>query len=234
MPSAHQQGTGAQSVGAVASLSVPFGSNVTAGRTILAGVITYPSAGSTPRTHAVTGGGTYTGGAPRITGVTGDTSPAGEISYAHNATGGATTVTVTPSANAVMAMVIEEVSGVKNQAPVSTATGNTSSASPATGTLSLGGLTCFLFGVVTQNGGATTITPNTGGGWAQIFEDEDVTEMPINGQYRAATNTNQTAAWTFGASRAQLCVAAAFEDSAAAAAASLPPFLPPMRHMLVR
>lgn len=217
MAAAHVQSTGLQSTGAVASLSKAFTSNVTGGNFIGAAVASFPSTGGSPRTHTVADGiGNSLTSAIRNTGVSGETAVAIEVYGKVNITGGASTMTVTPNNNAYMCLSITEVSGLDTASSTAhkTASADETDSSPSSGNLDTTS-TCFMLGATTHNGTDTTITPDTGGGWATAFEDEDTSEMPLNAQWKIAASGANPASWTLGANRNTANVAAAWIEAAA-------------------
>jgi hypothetical protein len=207
MAAAFVQGTGIQSVGSVASVGKAFTSNVTAGNSIIVGGVT---ATADMPAGSVTGGGTYT----RDVILQRATNERAAKFHAHSATGGATTVTLDATGSDVQSIEIEEVSGLDTAGTVVTASGsNASSGNPVTGNLVTSG-NCYVSGVMTNGAGsATTMTP--GGTYNQVFEDEDVTDMPINGMYKIVAAGTYTADWTMNAARSWVCVAAAYPEATA-------------------
>lgn len=191
------QGTGVESAGAVASLARAYGSNVTAGNVLMVGIATFRSAGSGATISSVTD--TLSNSWARCVEATFNSVGSGDDSVCiaiwatqSIAAGGACTVTVTPNANAFMGIVIAEASNVARPTTGVTATG--AGGTGADSGSQTGATNTLFFGIVTHDDATTrTITP--GASQTQIFEDETINGMPVNGTYRITSGTiNST--WT--------------------------------------
>ena len=216
MAVAFVQGTGSQSSGSVASLSKAFASNVTAGNSIAVGGI---SNSVLLGTGSVTDslGNTYT----RQVAVDGiSAGRAASCGYlVDNITGGACTVTVDPTGSDFISMVIAEFSGTETTGSIDgNGTFNAGSGTTlTTSTFTMAGGTNgngAIFAAMEQNGTTTTLTAAQ----TEIFEAEDATNMPINGQYQTnvAAGSGKSATWTLGAGRSATAFAFGIKSGAAA------------------
>ena len=195
----HVQGTGGESSGAVTSLAIAFSSNVVAGRTLLAGVVGFKSNASNAAITTVEDslGNTWTELVELTTNNvgSGDDSVVISIWAAERiATGGACTVTATPDSAQFMGMVIAEVFRITHPLSDVAATG-AGGTTADTGNLTTTDL-AYIFGIATHDDSTTrVITP--GGSQTQIFEDEAITGMPVNGTYRIEpTAGDYNSTWT--------------------------------------
>lgn len=217
MAAAFVQGTGLQSSGSVASLSKAFTSNVSFGTLLIAATIgnngTRHGASSCAddRSNAYTRDVNFTDPGVALT--------QGCVYSAQSGSAGACTVTLTPTGgNDFVSMGIAEFSGMFRTSPLdTTATGNGSSTSPASGTLTTS-QTDVIVGVMSFDGSNTAI--GVGGSYNLIFEDEDTTDMPISSEYRI-TSADVTASFTLGASRAWIVSAAAYKEAPVSLAPTL-------------
>jgi hypothetical protein len=210
MANSHVQGTGVQG-GNVTSLSKAYTSNVTAGNLLVVGIIGNKSAAAPTFTGTPPSGNSNTF-LQRVTNLSPSGTSRADVWSAKNCNGGATTILVTPSASSFISLGIAEDSGADTTAPEgNTGTGGATSTAPATGTITVATAGEIIYGVVSQEGSTATIT--VAGGGTEIFENESVTNMPINWQWKIVS-VNSTVSWTLGSSQPWLCAAAAFKAGA--------------------
>jgi len=152
MPVARVQCSAAGNGNSASGRTQAFTSNVTAGNAIVVCVSTYNS-GTLTVTVTDSLGNTYSQAGSYSTNVVNRVS----IWYAVNITGGACTVTVTPSASAYMDICVIEYSGVKTSSPVSSTTGTTGTS----GTYAPGTLTVATAGSVAIGVAGVTANTNT-------------------------------------------------------------------------
>jgi hypothetical protein len=128
---------------------------------------------------------------------------------APNCVGGAShSVTLTPSAAAFISMGIMETAGGATSSPQDGSGAtlvNSNTNAPSTGSVTTSQINDLIFGCLTQNGSPATLTP--GANYTQAYENESVTNMPINFQYDLDVDSSQVCDWSMGASR--LCAAGA-------------------------
>lgn len=198
MSVAFVQGTGVQSVGSVASVSKAFASNVGSGNLIWVGAV---SSADTLGTTVMSDGlsNSYT----RAVQVNGVSAGRGESAsyYAKNITGGACTVTLTPTSSDFVSIAIAEFSGCDTTSPLDgtpgTQNSGTNAPTTSTWTSTANGV---IVGVTEQNESSTTITEAD----TLIYENENVTNaMPLNAEYRLdnSPGAGKSCSWTYGASR---------------------------------
>lgn len=177
------------------SVAPAFDSNVTAGNLLVALFSSFQGVG----TPSVTGGGTWAfadahddGGNNQVEGWA-----------APNATGGATTVTINlPGAGAAITGSILEISGAPTSSPVAQ---TNSAASPSTTSVSSGAITTtqavtLLLAAMTHDGVSLSITPDTGAGWTEDYDQENNDTLQcFNGVHipKSATGT-YSHTWTIG------------------------------------
>lgn len=211
------QSTGVQSVGSVASVSKAFSSNVVAGSLISVSGVTSNAdmpAGSVTDTQ----GNVYSQDRIQQRSANERTALFSTVASAS----GPLTVTVDCTGSDVQSIGISEFSPdsgfvwstvAATRLETSNQGTGTSGASQATGNLVTSD-TDVIVGVLTH--GDVTETLNVGSGFAQLFEDEDATDMPINFEYRISAPGTYTANWTSGTSLTPgwCCVGAAYKQTA--------------------
>jgi hypothetical protein len=219
MAAAYVQGTGLQSSGSVASLSKAFTSNVTAGNLIVVGGV--GNGETLLTTGSATDGllNTYTRDINRADAGAQTTQCA--IYSAPVTTGGACTVTLDPTGSDFVDIAIAEFSGMDiSGTRLDTSNfGDANGTNAATGNL-VTSTTTAIVGILSHSDGTVTLTP--GASFAEIFEDQDATDMPFNCEYRIAAAGTYTANWT-NSSVTYVCVAAAYKQGTATT--SIPPSL---------
>jgi hypothetical protein len=190
------------------SHGLPFGGNVTAGNLIVvAGAVwqtSVPASISVSDSQATS----YT----VLDGTLGSTIRI-FIAYGIAGGSGANTVTVDPDGSAYISFGINEFSGV-DSTPLD-ADGGQSTASdsaPQDGITTVAD-NALIIGVVTQNSGSITITPDSG--WTEIGESEDGSNtQPYNAMFQIVTSAGAyTASWTFAAARTWAARSASFEPA---------------------
>jgi hypothetical protein len=163
---AHVQSTGNQGTGSLASLAKAYGSSPSNGNLLVCTVVGFQAAGAPTFVISDTQTNTWAS-AGRSVDATGHMVT--EVFFAKNCTGGADTVTVTPSVNSVLTMAISEYSGADTVSPngsSSQATGSGTSPTVAYGSIVLANSLAYgAIGVL--NGGADTIT--VGAGFTERF-----------------------------------------------------------------
>ena len=208
---AHVQGTGIQSTGKVTSLAAAYGSNVTSGNTLIAGVVAYNDAAvGLGMTVTNSLGHTYVEKLG-FAFVEGATTKNLHIFVAENiGSGAACTVTATPASSRWVSLAVAEISVTKRFSYGSTLERATST-SAQSGDVKVWSADAYLFGIMMHlSAGSPTITPT--GTFTQIAEDENTTEVPFNATYRTVSAAGvYSKTWTIGASSEWLAIAAAFE-----------------------
>lgn len=142
------------------------------------------------------------------------------LSYNIGGTRGAThTITNTKtggSASTTITVGGGEFSGV---AAVPTIVSNTATGSSTTPSVAVSAASSSLFIGLTayDTGGPSTITENTGGGWALMVEgDENNDAQDFNAQYKAGLTGSQTASWTISNTGTWGAVIVAFTEAGGA------------------
>ena len=199
------QGTGVQGVGNPTSINVSFASPPTAGNLVAVGVAAFKTsidAGDVTDNRV----NTYDRETYQST-----VDPRTGVFYCNNVlTGNPYTITDTTGSGAYPSMVIAEFDAVPDASPID----GTSITGSNTGTaVSTGNITttddAILFGVTTYDGGAEGITES----YTLIWEEQNTSEMPINGQYRVTTGAAGFAlTWTLGSSLPWSASAVAFKQ----------------------
>lgn len=138
-----------------------FTANVAAGSLLAIGLVTFGTAITVTVSDNVNGSwiqaGSYT---------TGNISYKSSIWYFQNSGSGSVTITVTPNVTAFVTMFACEYSGIATSALDSTSTNNGTSASPATGNVTVNQAGDLIFGVgcpVANISGSTTVLAGAGG-----------------------------------------------------------------------
>lgn len=199
------QGTGAQSSGSVASLSIGFSANVTTGNAIAVGMINNADK-CLQNSVTDTLGNTY----KQVIYQNGANASAAFSAgfYANNIIGGSCTITLDPNGSDFVSGCIAEFSGVDNDLALDGYGGVTNSASSTLTTSKFDmGRDGVIFSIMEQNGTSTTLDP--GGGATQIAENENATNaMPFNGAYLMVTaGTGKNATFTMGATKNSTAIA---------------------------
>ena len=206
MAAAFVQGTGIQSSSSVASLSKAFVSNVTAGSALAVGVsVGAATAGASSCSGGTGGGGTMTQAVVNNHVSAGNAESAQY--YALNVTGGAVTVTFTPTSSDFCGIGIAEFSGIKTTSALDGTGAESGTASSTTQTTTTWTTTGdgVSVGCCLNNEAAATIT--IGGGATLIYDNDAVTSMPINFGYKLTTGVvSASMTWTFSAARKGNCV----------------------------
>jgi hypothetical protein len=180
------------STGSASSLSKAFTSGNVAGNSILV-IAQWSNTAVTMGLPADTNSNTYASlQGPNTNGADGSGGSAQQIWLATNIEAGANTITITPSANTRMMLIIVE---VQNLAVLSTFDqSNWNDSVTATGSLSSGSITTtqaveLLIGYGGTQSQATTITDGTG--WQNIQNTSDGTNaQTFFAEYQVVTNTN--------------------------------------------
>lgn len=214
------QGTGIQSTGSVANVTKAFASALTAGSLLSVGGITSNAAmpaGCVTDTLA----NAY---ALDVTVQRASNEQVAKFSAVANGAG-ACTVTLDCTGSDVQSIEISEFApdpGNSWDTVAANRRDDTGSAVDSVGSLNV---TCsnivpagsgVVVGVMTQSAGNIPITPVSP--WIQIFEDEDATDMPVNGIYRLTTPGTYAPAWTMTSTRTWACVGVAYKENTGASA----------------
>lgn len=211
------QSTGTQSAGAVASISKAYAGDVAAESLLLAIVVTSfrevrPEGLADSRGNVWYRDGYVQrmGGSPDGFDVIGFWSAIAKDS-------GPCTVTATPQISDTLSIVVIEVAGnwSADRIDVGLTTAPTDAAGTAISTRDmLTSCTAFIIAACTYGDTpSTTITPNTGAGWIEIYEAEGaVSAMPVNVVHQIAPEGTYNPDWTLGASHQNTCGAIAYKE----------------------
>ena len=202
---AHIQGTGTQAAGAVTSLSVAFGSNITSGNMIATGVATYctPTDTLTATDNAGGGGNTYTSD---TTAVVGSNNYWVTISHAPITLGTGTKPTVTWTASGTSptmypSIAIDEFSyggTLSVDSHVSYNNTTVSTASPSVGSLTVTG-NDLIYAVLGFDASAPTVTAGSGLTLSYSAGCVNGQAEGIAAEYQLNATTTVNPSWTLSA-----------------------------------
>lgn len=191
----------------VNNTTLAYGSNLTAGNFAINAQSHYCNPAASITTPTDTLSHVYAGAIAEQN-TAGDTKGRQRTFYKENCSGGADTVTfdIVGTTTGDITVVIAEFSGMATSSSLDkTATGTALAATTHTSnaTASTAQADEVLWGVFTHDGANTTITEDTGGGWAIVQENEGGTaNVPIAVEYRiVASISTYSAKWTTGAAR---------------------------------
>jgi len=198
----------------VTSISVVYGSSVTAGNTLISAVTRQGSSGTQP--GWTTNDNVNSGNWSIAVEQQGSTNRASNISYRHNSASGTITVTATISASDFTGYLFcVEVSGLQQVAPVNTGgiDETTSQTNHVSSTTTESGTDAFVMCASGLNANAGTTTP--GSGYTEAPGMSSATQSFI--QYKTIASQSDNGPWTSGTARIGINCMAVFEAIVSAA-----------------